>query len=221
MSSKSNQNKSHKKGDTIKEVVSQELTQKEKKKNRALIEAQRVAERDAMMDIPINNDEEGDDIMPHSSRHSERNVESAKESKFTVDKFGNTVSKAKLKEDAELEAMRSAARARRAEKELLKANSADSTTPNVSTKPVSLTAEETIAEIKSKIANNVKLTHKEKRLLQTHEQQSGTESSNNQLSEVDDVDGSTSSRNCYHNFDAELSAYMLSVSGRSFAGKMI
>lgn len=86
-------------------------------------------------------------------------------SKYTTDKMGNTVLKSKLAEDTALEAMRAAAKARRAEKE---AAAAAGTAPSESgdPEPLPVAAESSSADaIRQKVAAGQKLTHKEKKVL--------------------------------------------------------
>lgn len=83
--------------------------------------------------------------------------------KYTTDKLGNTVLKAKAEEDAKLEAMRAAARARRAEKEA--AMQGQGATETADLAPATLSIE----EVRSKLENGLKLTHKEKKLLSSFE----------------------------------------------------
>jgi hypothetical protein len=86
-------------------------------------------------------------------------------SKYTTDKMGNTVLKSKLAEDAALEAMRAAAKARRAEKEA--AASATVTSQAVEPEPSSAEGNSlsSVHAIRQKAAAGQKLTHKEKKAL--------------------------------------------------------
>jgi hypothetical protein len=86
-------------------------------------------------------------------------------SKYTTDKMGNTVLKSKLAEDAALEAMRAAARARRAEKEA--AASTAVTSQAVEPEPSSAEGNglSSVDAIRQKAAAGQKLTHKEKKAL--------------------------------------------------------
>jgi hypothetical protein len=93
--------------------------------------------------------------------------------KYTTDKFGNTVLKSKLAEDAATEAMRAAAKARRAERESALAQ------PAIAESPIATVKEgpshdasdnaSSIEEMISKAAAGQKLTHKEKKALSAHE----------------------------------------------------
>jgi hypothetical protein len=94
-------------------------------------------------------------------------------SKYTTDKLGNTVLKSKLAEDAATEAMRAAAKARRAEKEAALAQPASAEAPaaTVSEGPSHDASDNAsgIEELRSKAAAGQKLTHKEKKTLSAHE----------------------------------------------------
>ncbi len=208
MSSKGNlNNKANKKSQkSEKSTDTQEMSQKERKKVRDQIEAQRILERDAMMNLIVSDSDDSASL--DNGKSSKANEEPG--SKWTVDSFGNTVSKAKLKENTELEAMRNAARARRADKELLKANT---TMDNRDTPTSKKTTEEVIIEIKAKVANNIKLSHKEKKILHNYDEQSL-----NQSDKTPQDSTMAESKSSSHLFEDELSSFMLSVAGRSFAG---
>lgn len=208
MSSKGNlNNKANKKSQkSEKSTDTQEMSQKERKKVRDQIEAQRILERDAMMNLIVSDSDDSASL--DNGKSSKANEEPG--SKWTVDSFGNTVSKAKLKENTELEAMRNAARARRADKELLKANT---TMDNRDTPTSKKTTEEVIIEIKAKVANNIKLSHKEKKILHNYDEQSL-----NQSDKTPQDSMMAESKSSSHLYEDELSSFMLSVAGRSFAG---
>lgn len=94
-------------------------------------------------------------------------VDEVSKSKYTTDKFGNTVLKAKAEEDAKLDAMRAAAKARRAEKEAAAAaqtQQAETVAPLAKEKS---SAALSIEEVRRKFDSGLKLTHKEKKLLES------------------------------------------------------
>lgn len=97
-------------------------------------------------------------------------------SKFATDKFGNTISKAKAADDAKVEALRAAAKARRAEKEaaaLLEASESISSAKEIAIEPKSKSSKDlNIDEVRAKAAAGGKLTHKEKKLLGSFEKAS-------------------------------------------------
>lgn len=128
--------------------------------NRA-IEEQRLRDRDSMMD------------MSECSNFEYETIEDIK-SKFATDKFGNTISKAKASEDAKVEQLRAAAKARRAEKEAAAAAAATLVSLDdsaVSLKDISLESKVksskdlNIDEVRAKAEAGGKLTHKEKKML--------------------------------------------------------
>jgi hypothetical protein len=80
--------------------------------------------------------------------------------------MGNTVLKSKLAEDTALEAMRAAAKARRAEKEAAAAaGTATSQAGDPEPLPVAADSQSTADAIRQKVAAGLKLTHKEKKVL--------------------------------------------------------
>jgi len=126
------------------------------------VEEQRLRDRDSMMDM---ND--------CGNSYEYETIDDVK-SKFATDKFGNTISKAKAAEDSKVEALRAAAKARRAEKEaaaLLEAS--DVTVKDSVVEPKAKASKElNIDEVRAKAAAGEKLTHKEKKLLASLEKAS-------------------------------------------------
>lgn len=129
-----------------------------------VIEEQRVRDRDSMMDLT-----------DCGNSYEYETIDDIK-SKFATDKFGNTISKAKAADDAKVEALRAAAKARRAEKEaaaLLEASEGANSAKEVNVEPKSkLSKELNIDEVRAKAAAGGKLTHKEKKLLGSFEKAS-------------------------------------------------
>jgi hypothetical protein len=124
-------------------------SKQERKLQNKAIESTRLRERDEMLSILNENESEVDDdsFVGHESKPQASN--------FTVDKFGNTISKAKQAEAARLETLRAEARARRAQRGI-----GTNTIDEASVSDV---------RVESVAADDKKLTHKAKRLLQLRE----------------------------------------------------
>jgi hypothetical protein len=130
------------------------------------IEANRLRERDEMMKIYDSSDDDDAD--------GNEVEESKPASKFTVDKFGNKISKAKLAEEQRLQAMREEARLRREKRGIgvsgVAIDSAtavaapDSAEPSL--KNDSNDGDSDVANIQQKLSDGLKLTHKERRVVQ-------------------------------------------------------
>ena len=148
------------KGDKKKDDNVKVDSRKARKAAKSDIEANRIRERDEMMKIyDSHSDEDNDTAEVMEIKHS---------SKYTVDKFGNTISKAKLAEDQRLEKLRSEARARRAARGIgedtpASTSSADST--NDKSIPGGCAETDTlhIEETRRHLSDGLKLTHREKR----------------------------------------------------------
>lgn len=108
-----------------------------------------------------------------SKKQSTGSESSESSSKYTTDRFGNTVLKSKLAEDAAVEAMRAAARAKRAEKEAMLAASSSMVMESAPCEPSAGTSG--MEEILAKAASGQKLTHKEKKALSAHEKAAAEE----------------------------------------------
>ena len=174
--------------DTGPEVLSLKKQKSARKAANKEIEAERIRERDAMMEIPYHQ-ESSEEEDPTGDDPIESGKGGKKMSKFTTDRFGNTISKAKLAEDERVEALRAAARARRAEKEAAAAASASDSTPALSvptltdknTKRIGRSKVEddgdisveksdgvvTMEELQHKLDSGMKLSHKEKKAMKT------------------------------------------------------
>lgn len=149
------------------------------------MEALRIQDRDAMMSGMPQYDDDDDDT-GNGNFGGDGDVEDEyrpAKSKMVMDSHGNTVSRAKLEKDAEIEAMRAAARARRAAKEAAATLNGEVTDAGANagaadasefapagrggaSKKEHLTS---IPDIKEKQAAGGKLTHKEKKTLKAHE----------------------------------------------------
>lgn len=125
------------------------------------IEEQRLRERDLMMNM---ND--------CGSSYEYETIDDIK-SKFATDKFGNTILKAKAAEDSKVEALRAAAKARRAEKEEAALSQVTVSSLSFVEEPIEskgkVSKELNIDDVRVKVAAGGKLTHKEKKLLAAFE----------------------------------------------------
>jgi hypothetical protein len=126
------------------------------------IEANRLRERDEVMKIYDSSDEDDADG---------NEVEAKPASKFTVDKFGNKISKAKLAEEQRLQAMREEARLRREKRGIgVSGVAIDSATavaaPDSAEPSLKNDVDSDVANIQQKFSDGLKLTHKERRVLQ-------------------------------------------------------
>lgn len=130
------------------------------KANKREIEENRVRERDEMMKIYDFSDEDGSD-------RNASDEDCTPVSKFTVDRFGNKISKVKLAEEKRVQAMREEARLRREQRGIGVSTSFsnDNGAGGVELPQGPNDVNIDLGSIHQKMSEGPKLTHKEKRIL--------------------------------------------------------